>query len=78
MVLFWAESGIIGFYSLLRLCYVTGWGAIFLGPFFLVHFGGFMAVHFFFIYALFIEGVEADGTVAAGADPGVLGTMSVD
>ena len=37
-----------------------------------------MAVHFFFIYALFIEGVEADGTVAAGADPGVLGTMSVD
>lgn len=76
MVLFWAESGIIGFYSLLRLCYVAGWSAIFLGPFFLGHFGGFMAGHFFFIYALFIEGLETDGTVAAGADAGVLGTMS--
>ncbi|MEX2466045.1 MAG: DUF6498-containing protein [Gemmatimonadota bacterium] len=75
MVLFWAESGIIGFYSLLRLCYVAGWSAIFLGPFFLAHFGGFMAGHFFFIYALFIEGVEADGTVTAGADAGVLETL---
>lgn len=76
MVLFWAESGVIGFYALLRLCYVAGWGAIFLGPFFLAHFGGFMAGHFFFIYALFIRGVEADGTVAAGADAGVLETLS--
>lgn len=75
MVLFWAESGIIGFFSLLRLCYVAGWTALFLGPFFFVHFGGFMAGHFFFIYALFIRGVEADGTIAAGADGGVLGTM---
>ena len=40
MVLFWAESGIIGFYSILRLCYVAGWGAIFLGPFFFVQVAG--------------------------------------
>lgn len=59
MVLFWAENGIIGFYSLLRLILVSGWGAILLGPFFLVHFGGFMAGHFIFIYALFVqEGAE--------------------
>lgn len=75
MVLFWAESGIIGFYALLRLCWVAGWSAIFLGPFFLVHFGGFMVGHLFFIFALFIRGVEADGTVAAGADAGVLETL---
>lgn len=75
MVLFWAESGIIGFYALLRLCYVAGWSAVFLGPFFLVHFGGFMVGHLLFIYTLFVQGVNADGTVAAGGDAGVLETL---
>ena len=75
MVLFWAESGIIGFYSLLRLCWVAGWSAIFLGPFFLAHFGGFMVGHFLFIYTLFIQGVEADGTVGGGTEAGLLDTL---
>ena len=76
MVLFWAESGIIGFYSLLRLCYVAGWTAVVLGPFFLAHFGGFMAGHFIFIYALFIQGVESDGTIAGGGEAGVFETLT--
>jgi hypothetical protein len=76
MLLFWAESGVIGFYALLRLCWVAGWSAIFLGPFFLVHFGGFMMGHLLFIYTLFIQGVNADGTVATGRDAGLTETLS--
>jgi len=73
MVLFWAENGIIGFYSLLRLIRVSGWAAIVLGPFFLVHFGGFMAGHFIFIYALFVqEGAEFPMGSTLGALRGLL------
>ncbi len=76
MLLFWAESGIIGFYALLRLGYVAGWSAVFLGPFFLVHFGGFMVGHLLFIYTLFIQGMNADGTIAAGGDAGLMESLS--
>lgn len=55
MILFWAENGVIGFYSLLRLVLVSGPAAIVLGPFFAFHFGAFMAGHFLFIFALFVE-----------------------
>lgn len=76
MVLFWAENGIIGFFSLLRLIRVAGWGAILLGPFFLVHFGGFMAGHFIFIYALFIrEGAEFPMGSAVDALGGLLAPL---
>jgi hypothetical protein len=76
MLLFWAESGVIGFYAILRLCYVAGWSALFLGPFFVVHFGGFMVGHLIFIYTLFIQGVNAEGTIAAGADAGFTQTLT--
>jgi hypothetical protein len=58
IVLFWAESAIIGFYTLLKIAVVAKWWAPFPGLFFLGHFGGFMALHFLFIYMLFVRGVD--------------------
>lgn len=55
MVLFWAESGIIGFYNLLKMAVVQRWAALFTGPLFVSHFGTFMAVHFLFVYELFVS-----------------------
>lgn len=56
MVLYWAESAAIGFFNLLKIVVIGRWATLLAGPFFLGHFGGFMAVHFLFIYTLFVEG----------------------
>jgi hypothetical protein len=61
MVLFWAESAVIGFYTLLKMAVVGKWLALFSGMFFVGHFGGFMAGHFLFIYELFVRGINAQG-----------------
>lgn len=58
MLLFWAESAVIGLYNLLKMARVAGLGILFLGPFFVAHYGGFMAVHLLFIYTLFINGAN--------------------
>ena len=55
MVLYWAESAVIGLYTVLKMCVVDKLGALFAVPFFLGHFGAFMVVHFAFVYALFIH-----------------------
>ena len=60
MVLYWAESAIIGFFNLCKIIVIGKWAALFAGPFFLGHFGGFMAGHFLFIYTLFVEGPFTD------------------
>lgn len=60
MVLYWAESAIIGFFNLAKIIVIGRWQALFLGPFFLGHFGGFMAAHFMFLYTLFIEKPAGD------------------
>jgi hypothetical protein len=56
MVLFWAESAVIAFYTALKMAYVGSVAAFFSVPFFVGHFGGFMAGHFLLIYMLFIRG----------------------
>ncbi|MBI4526655.1 MAG: hypothetical protein HY695_22885 [Deltaproteobacteria bacterium] len=61
MVLFWAESAVIGFWNVAKIAIVGKWAAVFAAPFFIGHFGGFMAVHFLFIYSLFIRGLNAAG-----------------
>lgn len=63
MLLFWAESAIIGYYNLCKMRKIGGWAVLFYGPFFLGHYGAFMAVHLLFIYALF--GSELPGEVDA-------------
>ena len=66
MVLFWAESAVIGFYTLLKMGVVGKWLATFAGLFFAGHYGGFMAGHFLFIYEIFVRGSYARGS-APGA-----------
>jgi hypothetical protein len=64
MVLYWAESAVIGFFNLLKIIIVARWGALLYGPFFLGHFGGFMAVHFLFIYTLFVAGPHSQADIS--------------
>lgn len=59
MLLFWAESAVIGFYNVVKMVKIAGLLAIFYGLFFIGHYGAFMAGHLLFIYALF-------GDAAAG------------
>lgn len=61
MVLYWAESAVIGFFNICKIIVIGRWKALFAAPFFAGHFGGFMAVHFLFIYTLFVERSRAGG-----------------
>jgi len=60
MVLYWAESAVIGFFNLCKIAVIGRWSALLAGPFFLGHFGGFMTIHFLFIYTLFVKGPQAE------------------
>jgi hypothetical protein len=71
MVLFWTESAVIAFYTALKMAFVGSVAAFFAVPFFIGHFGGFMAVHFLLIYMLFIRGT------AAISEPAVRETLRV-
>lgn len=71
MILFWAESAVIGFWNVIKLAIVGKWLALLAAPFFVGHFGGFMAGHFLFIYYLFVRGINA-----AGPEPGVSAALS--
>jgi len=53
MAVYWMETGIIGFWTAARMAVVARWVAIILVPFFIIHFGGFMAGHFLFLWVLF-------------------------
>jgi hypothetical protein len=66
MVLYWAESAVIGFWNVIKLAIVGKWMALLIIPFFVGHFGGFMAGHFLFIYYFFVREIGA-----TGAEPGV-------
>lgn len=57
ILLYWSENLAIGFYNILKIAAakvehpVEHLGKLFLIPFFVVHYGGFMAVHGFFVLA---------------------------
>jgi hypothetical protein len=59
VLLYWAENLVIGFYNVLKMAFVKvnhpaeHLGKLFMIPFFMVHYGGFTAVHGFFILAIF-------------------------
>jgi len=61
MLLFWAESAIIGFFNLLKMWVIGRWSILFVGPVFIGHYGGFMIVHLLFIYTLFLSGAGNAG-----------------
>ena len=58
MVLYWAESAVIGFFNVCKIAIIGRWFALLAAPFFLGHFGAFMAVHFLFIYGIFVQGPQ--------------------
>src|SRR5947207_8973953 len=66
IILYWAESAVIGFYTALKIAVVGKFAALFAVPFFVGHFGGFMALHFLLIYNFFVRGLSP-----AAAEPGV-------
>jgi len=53
------ETGVIGFWNILHMAIVARWSGLILVPFFIVHFGGFMAGHFFFLWMLYGRGTFA-------------------
>jgi hypothetical protein len=73
LLLYWTENLIVGFYNVLRMASLkverptTHLGKLFMIPFFCVHFGGFCAVHGFFLMALFKVGGGTDPFMSGGA-----------
>ena len=63
MLLYWVESGVIAFYTAIKIAVVGKLAAVAAVPFFVGHFGGFMTAHFLLIYALFLR---SDGWQVAG------------
>ncbi len=61
VLLYWAENLVIGFYNILKIALapvkkpVEHFGKLFVIPFFMVHYGGFMAVHGVFVLAFFAK-----------------------
>jgi hypothetical protein len=68
MVLYWAESGVIAFYTVLKIAIVGKLVALVAAPFFVGHFGGFMAAHFLLIYALFLRKSSGEWAPDAGGE----------
>lgn len=75
ILLYWAENLIIGLFQLCRIWIapVRGgaavFGKFFLSLFFLIHFGGFCAIHGIFVFAFLSIGQDMD-TVMTGATGG--------
>jgi hypothetical protein len=73
VLLYWAENIVVGFYNVLRIACAKAphpaahLGKLFVIPFFMVHYGGFCAVHGFFVLAMFKK--EADGVMQAADWP---------
>ncbi|MEE4192340.1 MAG: DUF6498-containing protein [Halieaceae bacterium] len=55
MVLYWSENLVIGFYTILRMLVVSPIGGVFSSLFFLVHYGGFCAVHGLFVATMMLD-----------------------
>jgi hypothetical protein len=67
MLLYWAESGVIAFYTVMKIAIVGRLAALVAAPFFIGHFGGFMTGHFLLVYGLFLRGIGWQPPGAAGA-----------
>lgn len=55
VVLYWSENLVLGFYTLLKMLVKSPLGGLGSGLFFLIHYGGFCAVHGVFILALLVD-----------------------
>ena len=55
VVLYWSENLVLGFYTIARMLVVSPLGGLFTSLFFLIHYGGFCAVHGLFIIVLLVD-----------------------
>ena len=56
VVLYWSENLVLGFYTVLKMLVKSPLGGLGKSLFFLIHYGGFCAVHGVFIMALLVDG----------------------
>jgi hypothetical protein len=63
VVLYWSENLIIGALNIAKMITVAGAGGIPLSLFFLIHYGGFCAVHGLFIQTLLLDAQPAFGAL---------------
>lgn len=61
MVLYWMESAVLGIFNVCKMLVINKVGGIFQSIFFIAHYSAFMAVHFLFIYSLFVQGDNPTG-----------------
>ncbi|HUR69453.1 MAG TPA: DUF6498-containing protein [Candidatus Thermoplasmatota archaeon] len=64
LLLYWAESGIIGGFNVLKMLGARSWANLFLVPFFCFHFGMFMLVHLVFLVAVILP-MSGEGALDA-------------
>ena len=64
LVISWAESAVIGFYNICKMLVIGGISSFFYGIFFISHFGAYMAIHFMFLYQIFIKGMNSAASVS--------------
>jgi hypothetical protein len=57
MLLYWLETAIVGLFAMVQMAMLAPLLSVFVVPFFLLHFGAFMAVHLIFLVALFGGGM---------------------
>ena len=69
LLLFWAESAVIGVYNLAKMWVIDRLRSLFAGIFFMVHYGLFMAVHLAFIFSLFPDEFGFLGDASSFRDP---------
>jgi hypothetical protein len=76
MVLYWAETAIVGFYNVLKIIVIGRWFALLAVPFFVGHFSAFMAIHFLFIDLFFLGGLQSGMNSAVSAVAAVFAGLS--
>jgi len=64
LLIYWAESAVVGFYNFCKIIVIGGKSSVFHGVFFIVHFGAFMTIHFMFLHEIFIK--ETDSALSVG------------
>ena len=67
VLLYWTENIVLGFYNVLKMAFVKmahpaeNLGKLFMIPFFIIHYGGFTAVHGLFILSFFQHDAGREG-----------------
>lgn len=64
LLIYWAESAVVGFYNICKMIAIGGRSAAYQGVFFIVHFGAFMTIHFMFLYEIFISEMDSISSVS--------------